>query len=47
MVLGTFEDPGFTYSGQIWLESIVDALSRVAGQLIVLGNIFLSIFFRI
>ncbi|KAJ6184585.1 hypothetical protein N7519_005886 [Penicillium mononematosum] len=38
MVLGTFENPGFTYSGQSRLESIVDTLSRVASQLIVLGE---------
>jgi hypothetical protein len=36
MVLGTFEDPGFTYSEQSRVESIVDTLSRVASQLIVL-----------
>jgi hypothetical protein len=38
MVLGTFEDPGFTYSERSQLESIVDTLSRVASQLVVLAG---------
>ncbi|CAG8909187.1 unnamed protein product [Penicillium egyptiacum] len=38
MVLGTFEDPGFTYSEQSQLESIVDTLSRVASPLVVLAG---------
>lgn len=38
IALGTFEDPGFTYSEQSQLEFIVNTLSRVASQLVVLAG---------
>ena len=38
MVLGTFEDPNFTYSKQSRLGFIVDTLSKILSQLIVLGE---------
>lgn len=38
MVLGTFEDPGFTCSEQSQLEPIVGTLNRVASELVVLAG---------
>ncbi|KAI9650218.1 hypothetical protein NHQ30_000231 [Ciborinia camelliae] len=38
MVLGTFEDPGFTYSEQSQFESIVNNLSSIASRLVLLAG---------
>jgi hypothetical protein len=38
IILGTFEDVGFTFSEQSWVEPIVDTLNRVASHLVVLAG---------
>lgn len=38
IILGTFEDAGFTYSEQSRLEYIVGTLNRVASHLVVLAG---------